>query len=252
MADAKVTGREFMKELCPPGPCAIAAPFSVDGWDCATNGAALLLVRGATFSQVEGAPPIDKVLAVELTKIATVKFTPLRCWGETAGLFHEVCDECDSPSAEASVTRGRLAGRWVNRRLIGHFLNALEADTVDVCAGEPMDPLLLETPDWKLYIMPMLEPAPGEEMEFSLDPAAFDQALWCVHIHGPDSLIAQPDLETAERRAKEWGAMFRDIMANNPSPYDPLLRAVVIRWPGTAETHAEDIAEHGGSPEDIC
>ncbi len=76
--------------------------------------------------------------------------------------------------------------------------------------------------------------------------------LWCIHVQGPDSLIAQPDRETADKRAAEWQAGFDALMARDPSPNDPVLKAAVIEWPGAADSHAEDLAEHGGNPEDIC
>lgn len=77
-------------------------------------------------------------------------------------------------------------------------------------------------------------------------------ALWCVHILGPDTMIAQPDRETAERRAAEWNRMFAELGAKNSSPHDPKLEARVVAWPYTAASHAADVLMHGGSPKDIC
>lgn len=75
--------------------------------------------------------------------------------------------------------------------------------------------------------------------------------LWCVHVQGPDSLIAQPDRETADKRAAEWQAGFDAMLARDPSPNDPVLKAVVIEWPYTSRAHAECVAIHGGAPEDL-
>jgi hypothetical protein len=74
-----------------------------------------------------------------------------------------------------------------------------------------------------------------------------------VHVQGPDTLVAQPDRETAERRAAEQNAVIEKIMeAREPSPYDPMLHCVARPWPYTAKGHAEDLAKHGGNPEDWC
>lgn len=76
--------------------------------------------------------------------------------------------------------------------------------------------------------------------------------LWCVHVLGPGSVIAQPDYETAIKRAKEWNRQIDEMMSRNPHPYDPIIHCNVSPWPYSAEGHAEALAEHGGNPEDIC
>ena len=76
--------------------------------------------------------------------------------------------------------------------------------------------------------------------------------LWCVHVLGPDTVIAQPDKQTAEKRAGEWNAGIAKMQARDPSQYDPKLECVVEPWPWTADGHAKELAEHGGKPEDIC
>ena len=78
--------------------------------------------------------------------------------------------------------------------------------------------------------------------------------LWCVHVLGPDSLIAQPDQATAEQRAKAWQESWDAYLAKkgNSSPYDPKISYVAEVWPYTATAHARDLAEHGGEPEDHC
>lgn len=77
-----------------------------------------------------------------------------------------------------------------------------------------------------------------------------EDKLWCVHVQGPDSLIAQPDEVTARRRADEWNAAIQSIVSKNT--YEPAVRCVATQWPYTAAQHAEDLAEHGGEPDDIC
>ncbi len=80
-------------------------------------------------------------------------------------------------------------------------------------------------------------------------------ALWCVHVLGPDSIIAQPDYPTAVRRAQQWIAVFADIASRTPPEkaiYAPICHCNVIPWNGTPAEHAAELAEHGGEPEDIC
>src|SRR5688572_1530934 len=77
--------------------------------------------------------------------------------------------------------------------------------------------------------------------------------LWCVHVHGPGTIIAQPDYATAVRRAQEWIAVFAKVReSREPSPYGPIMHCNVEPWPYGPEAHAAALAEHGGAPEDIC
>ena len=78
--------------------------------------------------------------------------------------------------------------------------------------------------------------------------------LWCVHVIGPDTLIAQPDLATAESRAKKWQEEWDAYLAKkgDSSPFDPKITWQVEGWPYTREAHARDLAEHGGEPKDHC
>lgn len=78
------------------------------------------------------------------------------------------------------------------------------------------------------------------------------EPLWCVHVRGPDSLIAQPDRETADRRAAEWNERIVTIAAREPHPYAPQITCVVAEWPHDAYSHAADLITHGGQPDDIC
>lgn len=80
--------------------------------------------------------------------------------------------------------------------------------------------------------------------------------LWCVRVLGPDSVIAQPDKEKAEERAKVWQYGWDRYMATrekrSPSPYEPQISYVVEPWPWSAKAHAEALAEHGGDPREHC
>jgi hypothetical protein len=59
-----------------------------------------------------------------------------------------------------------------------------------------------------------------------------DEKLWCVHIEGPDDLVAAPSKELAEEAAKHMNAHFSQNFV------DPILRAVVIEWIHSPESHA--------------
>lgn len=95
----------------------------------------------------------------------------------------------------------------------------------------------------------------GPYVEYAEVAALLAKVLWAVHVQGPDSIIAMPDLETAEKRAGEWNAMFADMMAKLPESrrrFAPTMHAEVIPYTGGVRGHAKQIAEHGGNPEDIC
>ena len=69
--------------------------------------------------------------------------------------------------------------------------------------------------------------------------------LWCVHILGPDDVIAYPDRASAEHDATLINeAMAQHVARNPPADSWPLLRAAVELWPHNAESHAEDLARN--------
>ena len=76
--------------------------------------------------------------------------------------------------------------------------------------------------------------------------------LWCVHVMGPDSIIAQPDFWTAAERAHKWSATLLERHRADPHPYDPCMFCNVEPYPYSPESHALGLAEHGGAPDDIC
>ena len=84
--------RSFMSEYCVTYRSGLERPFSVDGFDCATNGHVLLMMPGAMFEPNAAAPCLDKTLATKMTKVATVPFQALRRWGFTAGALHDTCE----------------------------------------------------------------------------------------------------------------------------------------------------------------
>ncbi|MDR3535229.1 MAG: hypothetical protein P4L71_01890 [Acetobacteraceae bacterium] len=68
------------------------------------------------------------------------------------------------------------------------------------------------------------------------------QTLWCIHIPGPDDVIAQPDRETANRAAEAHNAAIERHWAQFPrtddDPPKSALMAVVKPWPWSATAHA--------------
>ena len=78
-----------------------------------------------------------------------------------------------------------------------------------------------------------------------------NRMLWCVHVYGPDSLVAQPDFETAVARAKEQQD-YIDSWYNDRevTEHDPIVFCWAEPWPWSEDRHAADLAEHGGNPED--
>lgn len=94
--------------------------------------------------------------------------------------------------------------------------------------------------------------------------------LWCVHVQGPDTLIAQPSKAIAEQRAERWNREL-DEMRSKAVPQPPPIaewdergqaspapapehRIIfkVTRWPWTAAAHAAELHKHGGDPEEVC
>ena len=66
------------------------------------------------------------------------------------------------------------------------------------------------------------------------------EELWCIHIEGPDDIVAMPHRLLAERDARLMNDNWRNRA--NPSENDPLFRAVAKPWPYSPEQHAEDMA----------
>lgn len=69
----------------------------------------------------------------------------------------------------------------------------------------------------------------------------YDATLWCVNIQGPDDVIACRDRADAFRYAL-WMNLSFLRMYDDPSPYHPTIQAVIIEWPHSPESHAEDLA----------
>jgi hypothetical protein len=68
--------------------------------------------------------------------------------------------------------------------------------------------------------------------------------LWCIHIPGPDDLIAAPSKAAAEHMAANHNAAMNSYYDNHDlgayAPSRESVLAVVIEWPGgSEEEHAE-------------
>lgn len=72
-----------------------------------------------------------------------------------------------------------------------------------------------------------------------------DTKLWCVNVWGPDDLYAMPDKATALERANSMNIEFGSIPRHE---HDPIMLAVVIEWPYSPESHAEDLARYAATP----
>lgn len=59
--------------------------------------------------------------------------------------------------------------------------------------------------------------------------------LWCLHIEGPDDVMAAPSKEEADSVAEASNRYFTEHFA------DSGLRAKVVPWPHSARSHAEDL-----------
>jgi len=62
---------------------------------------------------------------------------------------------------------------------------------------------------------------------------------WCVHILGPDDILAMASKEAAALEA----AKINKSIGRNWQDGDPEINAIVIPWPGTAESHAAALVE---------
>ena len=62
--------------------------------------------------------------------------------------------------------------------------------------------------------------------------------LWAIHVEGPDDMIAAPSKDAGEREAALLNRYFARIVTNEN---DPDLRAVVVPWPYSADSHAHSL-----------
>ena len=66
--------------------------------------------------------------------------------------------------------------------------------------------------------------------------------LYAVHVQGPDDIIAAPSKRESEVLADKLNVFFAEIKKERGENY-PTIDAVVIAWPGSAASHARQLAE---------
>lgn len=78
-------------------------------------------------------------------------------------------------------------------------------------------------------LTPMVEPPPPGSHELH----------WCVHIYGPDDVIAMPSKERADRQA----ATINFSVGRHWQENDPEIYAIAELWPYSPESHATALTE---------
>jgi len=159
-----------MQELCgEPHQIYLSTPFAaeLDGeqWDCATNGYAVLMLRGpsefAGKPRPAPAPPVRAIFEQEFGSRVPVSLDELRGWAYSS----ETTDGCQwCEQAAVLPAPGYLCGQRVNRRLVWEFLSLVHAETVEVAvAPTERGPVLIDAGAWRVVVMPMLlQPEVGE------------------------------------------------------------------------------------------
>lgn len=66
--------------------------------------------------------------------------------------------------------------------------------------------------------------------------------LWCLHVYGPDDLIAAPSKDEAEAKAAELRRFLGQFQPVNDENM-PKIRIEVERWPHSAASHASELAK---------
>jgi hypothetical protein len=172
-----VTDRSWLLECCRKGFLTTELPWRVEWkgstWDCASNGHAIVFLRGATVDAREGAPPLDRGMNPEPARWHTVSFSALRAWAECSlmrvqcstcrgrcQLFGMPCDWCDGEGAyDPEALPGIFFGRPVNRRLLWRFIRRLTNDNADLCNVGLVDDgdgqVWITTGSWIVVLMPM-------------------------------------------------------------------------------------------------
>lgn len=65
-----------------------------------------------------------------------------------------------------------------------------------------------------------------------------DLTLWCVHILGPDDVLAAPSHEAAATHARELN---KAVHSKSSVPDDVLCFAYAAPWPHGTEAHAKEV-----------
>jgi len=173
--------REFLTELT-GGLWAfrLGKVFQADGWDFATNGHALLRLRGASPrfrpSEAEDAsappPPLDHLVGAARPNKRAASMASLCEWAEMAGVYRRHCPYCESPQDTPNVINSTLGDVEINRCLLWHYLKCLPREgTVEISWGAPLDALLITHADWELFLMPFDTTPAAANKPFEFDEA---------------------------------------------------------------------------------
>lgn len=171
-ANATKIDREILKPLCGES-LSIYQPFGFDGWDCATNGHALLMLRGETLKRAE--LPIGAMveLANSNQSHRETSLNALRGWARGAGPLHPRCEVCETPSEWSSTITGYIGPIRLNVALLSSYLpDELPGALVTVSWGKKLSPLLIRAPNWQLILMPLNPEPEGHRYKFSEPEAA--------------------------------------------------------------------------------
>jgi hypothetical protein len=180
--------RDWMLQLCKAYRPKLAQPYPYvlgEGvpWDVATNGYALLAVRGATWAPPPDRPDMSALPDLLATSEKLARPRRILDWAFGAGEWCGACDGvgvlpayggefpepmCGRCCGEgfSFVQQGTVQGEWFNRRLVYRFLSAAivhMGPEFTVGRGLPRDPdqarsLMFQGPGWVLHVLGMNPP----------------------------------------------------------------------------------------------
>lgn len=174
MAEPAQLDRDILKPLCGES-LAIMRPFGANGWDCATNGRALLRLLGETLPVPAGdwKPQIDSLvsLAENGAHRCETQLSALRSWARGAGPLHPKCDCCGTPQELPYIVTGYIGAAKINVCLLSHYLpDGLPDSPVTVQWGDALAPLLVRAEEWQLVLMPLNPEPKGHRFVFDPKP----------------------------------------------------------------------------------
>lgn len=165
--------RAFLRELCRPDSL-IAHPFPSDGFDCASNGYAIVMLRGATLAPVPSAPPVARILSQVEGEPRRVNFAALKAWTLAEGLTKPCidccgsakCNHCSEGRCPACGGKGTTPNQSLatlfeaplDRCLLGRYLQHLTVIVRVGIVGDFKTPMSVETESgaWRVLVMPMV------------------------------------------------------------------------------------------------
>lgn len=86
--------------------------------------------------------------------------------------------------------------------------------------------------------MPELKPTKSMKEKTMHDD---DKTLWCVHVYGPDDVVAQQDIGSALQLSNEINAA---MVKMERTANDAIITAVAEPYPYSGEQHAAELAKH--------